>query len=232
MTLPRKLEPEVMETPEEADDYDAMDHAHVNQVFVDDFLGSVTSNGLMENLRGLGRPLEILDVGTGTAQIPIELCRRFVPCNITAIDLSEAMIEVANRNVDASGLEGRIRVLRVDAKRLPYAEESFDAVISNSIVHHIPQPKSIFAESWRVLSPRGLLFLRDLLRPDSIKSLDHLVATYAGDANERQSQMFRDSLHASLTIDEVQDFLTATGLPKTWARQTSDRHWSVTGKRE
>ena len=221
-----------MDTPDEAHDYDAMDHADVNRVFVDDFLGSVTSSGLMEDRHGVGRPLEILDVGTGTAQIPIELCRRFVPCNITAIDLSEAMIEVATRNVDASGLEGRIRILHVDAKRLPYADETFDAVISNSIVHHIPEPKSIFAESSRVLSPCGLLFLRDLLRPDNTNTLDHLVATYAGDTNERQSQMFRDSLHASLTIGEIQDILAAMGLPTTWARQTSDRHWTVVGERE
>lgn len=62
--LARTLEPEVMDTPEEALAYDSMDHADVNRVFVDDFLAADPEAG------------EILDLGTGTALIPIELCRR------------------------------------------------------------------------------------------------------------------------------------------------------------
>ena len=62
--LPRVLEPEVMDSAEEASDYDAMDHSHVNRLFVTDFL----------TIWKGANP--ILDVGTGTAQIPIELCRQ------------------------------------------------------------------------------------------------------------------------------------------------------------
>ena len=62
--LKRVLEPEAMDTPDEAHDYDAMDHSTVNRVFVADFL-SVWDGGT-----------PLLDVGTGTAQIPIELCRQ------------------------------------------------------------------------------------------------------------------------------------------------------------
>ena len=62
--LPRVLETEAMDTPAEAADYDAMDHREVNRAFVIDFLAAGPPPG------------EILDLGTGTAQIPIELCRR------------------------------------------------------------------------------------------------------------------------------------------------------------
>src|SRR5579871_5475245 len=62
--LPRVLEPEVMDSLEEARDYDAMDHAQVNRVFVADLLSFWQASGT------------ILDVGTGTAQIPLELCAR------------------------------------------------------------------------------------------------------------------------------------------------------------
>ena len=61
--LPRTLEPEVMDTEEEARDYDAMDHRDVNTRFCDD---------LLELLDGKP-PRRALDVGTGTALIPIEL---------------------------------------------------------------------------------------------------------------------------------------------------------------
>src|SRR5438046_2494869 len=94
--LSRVLEPEVMDTPEEARDYDAMDHSTVNRVFVADFLAV---------WGGLGR---VLDVGTGTAQIPIELCRQNSSASVVAIDLAEEMLRVGRENVRRAGLESRI----------------------------------------------------------------------------------------------------------------------------
>src|SRR6516162_4717983 len=102
--LTRVLEPEVMDTPEEARDYDAMDHGTVNRAFVTDFLAAWDGAN------------PILDMGTGTAQIPIELCRRAKTAEVVAIDLAESMLRVGRHNVEAAGLVGRIRLERVDAK--------------------------------------------------------------------------------------------------------------------
>src|SRR5262249_17197089 len=124
--LPRVLEPEVMDSPEEARDYDAMDHGHVNRVFVADFLAAWDGRG------------PALDVGTGTAQIPVELCRQAPAAAVVAIDLAEHMLAVGRDNVRRAGLDGRIRLQSCDAKQMPFADASFGAVLSNSIVHHIP----------------------------------------------------------------------------------------------
>jgi ubiquinone/menaquinone biosynthesis C-methylase UbiE len=147
--LPRTLEPEVMDTREEAVDYDAMDHSTVNAVFVDDFLAVANNNELGSRLKSGGEPVRILDVGTGTAQIPIALCHRLssgdsggdgmqLPVRITAIDLAAEMLAIAERNIVAAGFEESIIPEQVDAKALPFPPESFDVVFSNSIVHHIP----------------------------------------------------------------------------------------------
>src|SRR6185369_16390236 len=106
--LPRILEPEVMDTPEEARDYDAMDHSAVNRVFVADFL----------TVWGGANP--ILDVGAGTAQIPIELCRQSATARVVAIDLAEQMLRVGRENVCRAGLDNRIELRLVDAKGLPF----------------------------------------------------------------------------------------------------------------
>lgn len=217
--LSRILEPELMDSPEEAVDYDTMDHSMVNRVFVDDFLEALRSSP----------GCRILDVGTGTAQIPLELCAREGNWHVTAIDAAGHMLQVALRNVLRAGRQQSVRLEQVDAKAMPYEDGAFDAVMSNSIVHHIPEPLAVFREMARVLKPGGLLFVRDLLRPSDLPALQRLVATYAGDANAHQRQMFGDSLHAALTVEEVADLLEKCGLPGTRVRATSDRHWTVSG---
>ncbi|MEX0702881.1 MAG: class I SAM-dependent methyltransferase [Planctomycetales bacterium] len=233
--LPRILEPEVMDTAEEARDYDAMDHAAVNRAFAADFLSLLQGSPLAARLAGAGDPLRILDVGTGTALIPIEICRTFrldgatLPVRITAIDLAGEMLKLAERNVRDAGLADRVQLEPADAKRLPYGDGSFDAVISNSIVHHIPEPVDVLREMRRVLRPGGVSLVRDLLRPPDAVTLERLVSTHAGGETAHAQQMFRDSLHAALTIDEVRRLLEDVGFPPEWVRRTTDRHWTAAG---
>jgi ubiquinone/menaquinone biosynthesis C-methylase UbiE len=169
----------------------------------------------------------VLDVGTGTARIPIEICRRTDRLRITAVDLASQMLDLARRNVAERGCDDFIRLERVDAKWLPYPDSSFDAVISNSIVHHIPQPVRVMREMLRVLRPGGLLFVRDLLRPADAETIARLLSKYAGGTNDHQRQLFDQSLHAALTLDEVRDLLRELGLPVGAVRQTTDRHWTI-----
>jgi ubiquinone/menaquinone biosynthesis C-methylase UbiE len=214
--LPRVLEVEVMDTAEEARDYDAMDHSTVNRVFVADFLA----------VWNVANP--VLDVGAGTAQIPIELCRRSTAAHVVAIDLAEHMLAVGRENVRRAGLADRIRLECVDAKKMPYASGSLAAVISNSIIHHIPEPARVLAEIVRVAARSATLFVRDLLRPKDAATLSKLVELYAGGANAHQQKMFADSLHAALALDEVRAMVSALGFDPAGARQTTDRHWTWT----
>lgn len=214
--LPRVLEPEVMDSPLEAADYDAMDHRDVNARFVSDLLAAAPGPG------------ETLDLGTGTAQIPIELCRRWGGARVLAVDLAEPMLALAAQNVAAAGADvaGRIALERVDAKRLPYADGRFASVISNSIVHHIPDPAQVLAEAARVTAAGGLLMIRDLLRPDDDATVRRLVAQYAGRENAHQRQMFDDSLRAALALDEIRALVASLGFAPETVAATSDRHWT------
>jgi ubiquinone/menaquinone biosynthesis C-methylase UbiE len=217
-----------MDTEAEAVDYDSMDHSEVNRVFVEDFLQEAQSRVPDTMSR---TPWEVLDVGTGTALIPIELCRRNLTCRVIAVDLAEQMLKLAVRNIATAGYSPRIFPQRADSKKLPFADGSFDAVISNSILHHIPHPRIAAAEMLRVLRPGGLFFVRDLLRPRNTIEVDSMVMAYAGGANAHQQQMFRDSLHAALTLEEVRELLQSIGASPDWASQTSDRHWTSVGRR-
>jgi ubiquinone/menaquinone biosynthesis C-methylase UbiE len=213
--LPRVLETEAMDSAAEAHDYNTMDHAAANAAFVADLLRAWDP---------ALRP--VLDVGTGPAQIPLALCRCYPDLEIVAVDLAEHMLRVARGNVVGAGLAERIHLERCDAKRLPFRDGAFAAVISNSIAHHIPDPRAVLAEMVRVRAPGGLLFVRDLLRPDDEATLRRLVDRYAVGANDHQRQMFTDSLHAALTLAEVRGLVAGLGFDPAGVRQTSDRHWT------
>jgi len=239
--LSRVLETEVMDTLAEAVDYDAIDHRAVNRAFVADLLAARPGKGdrhlLCEAPEGpfrqkvpvtfsLPEESEILDLGTGTALIPIELCRQWPAARVRAVDLAENMLEVARRNVVKAGLGEQIRLEQVDAKGLPYGNGQFATVMSNSIVHHLPDPWIVFQEAWRVAGPGGLLFLRDLMRPDDEATLRRLVELYTVGANPHQRQMFDDSLRAALTVAEVRALVARLGAEPDSVQPTSDRHWT------
>lgn len=218
--LERVLEPEVMDSAEEACDYDSMDHSHVNQLFVSDLL-KVRDDFVT-----------LLDVGAGTAQIPIELCQLHATVRVLAIDMAQHMLDVGRRNLDKAGLNDRIELRLCDAKKMPFADRSFDGVMSNSIVHHIPEPFAVFAEMARVVKPGGVLFVRDLLRPVDAGALAGFVKTYAGEANAHQQKMFAESLHAALTLEEVRGMVECLGFDPASVQQTSDRHWTWSSRQQ
>jgi ubiquinone/menaquinone biosynthesis C-methylase UbiE len=170
----------------------------------------------------------VLDVGTGTARIPIALCQADPRARVVALDLARHMLDRAAVNVRAQGLEDRIELRLADAKARPdAAPELYEAVISNSIVHHIPEPERALAAMVAAVAPGGTLFVRDLARPATESHLGMLVERYAGAECEHGRAMFAASLAAALTVAEVEALVAPLGLPAGSARLTSDRHWTL-----
>ena len=93
--MDRVPEPEVMDTPEEAAAYDAMDHAEVNAAFVD-------------RLVGLGARGRMLDIGCGPGHIPLLVAERVPGSTLVAVDLAPAMLALARRRLDDSPHRDRI----------------------------------------------------------------------------------------------------------------------------
>jgi ubiquinone/menaquinone biosynthesis C-methylase UbiE len=217
--LIRILEKEVMDSDLESSEYDGMDHSAVNQQFAEDLLAVEPRLG------------DVLDLGTGTAQIPVAICQREPDCRIMAADSSASMLDLARYNLELGGVVNRIQLTQVDAKKLPFSDAMFDTVISNSLLHHLPVPKLALVEAMRVCKPGGRLFFRDLIRPETDELVQSLVATYAGDENEYQQQMFDDSLRAALTVEEVRALIHEMGFDPETVQQSSDRHWTWTAKK-
>ena len=97
--------------------------------------------------------LRVLEVGTGPGFFAILL--RELGYDVTAIDLTPAMLEEAKKN--AGELAGRIQWMEMNAEALSFADESFDMVVSRNLTWNLPHPEKAYAEWARVLKPGGLL---------------------------------------------------------------------------
>ena len=234
--LERTLEPEVMDSEQDAVEYNRMGNRAVNETFVDEFLAFLKAQncrlrtGKDPSFDELEDSPEIIasliDVGTGTALIPIEMCQRDCEIRIMAIDLAVNMLDLAIQNIDQASCRHSIQLSDVDAKDMCFEAGMFDAVISNSIIHHIPDPSLVVQEMIRVTRDDGAIFVRDLMRPDSAAEVDSLVEKWAGTESDYSRRLFRDSLHASLTLEEMRKLVADCDVSPETVSATSDRHWT------
>lgn len=212
--LQRTLEPEVMDTEQDAAEYAAIGNGAVNELFVTHALSLAPRQG------------RALDLGTGPGDIAILLAERSA-LEVVGLDLAESMLALARARAQRSSAAGRLSFVRDDGKGSQFLPGSFELVISNSVAHHVPEPVDLFREVGRLARPGAALLLKDLLRPASEAELTALVERYAADDTPYQRELFRCSLHAALTLTEVQRCCREAGLHDVAVAQVSDRHWVV-----
>ncbi|MBA3614054.1 MAG: class I SAM-dependent methyltransferase [Nitrospirales bacterium] len=217
--MERVLEPEIMDDPGQVQAYAEADFQEENQGFVDNFLR------LYEDLDGP----HVVDVGCGPGDIAIRLARSHPTCRITGIDASIPMITWAEQAVKQAGLAHRIEFLSQRFQDVSLATPA-DAVMSNSLAHHVPNPLRFWYEIKKLIKPGGLVLVMDLLRPDSPEEAQALVDQYAAHEPERLRQDFFHSLLAAFTEDEVAAHLAELNLSRLMVDVPDNRHWIVYGR--
>lgn len=112
------------------------------------------------------RPGRVLDAGCGTGYCTRALARRYRRARVVGLDLAHGMASHARRN---AGWFSRARFVCGDAERLPFADASFDMVLSSLMLQWC-DPAAVFPEFLRVLRPEGLLMFTSL-GPDTLQEL-------------------------------------------------------------
>lgn len=218
--MQRHAEPELMDLKEEAEAYAAADFSEVNGRFVERVC----------ELAGHLTQANVLDLGTGPGDIPILLAKGQPGWNITAVDGAQAMLEIARNSLEREDLSARIHLVLADAKQVPAMDQSFDVIISNSILHHVSEPLLFWREIHRVAKSGAILCLRDLMRPVSQAAAHELVMIHAGTESPLLQEEFFRSLLAAYTPEEVRNQLSAAGLSMLKVAAVSDRHLDVFGQ--
>jgi ubiquinone/menaquinone biosynthesis C-methylase UbiE len=171
---------------------------------------------------------EVLDLGCGPADPTVRLAKANPAVTIVGVDAGPMMLSLARERIERSGLAGRVRL---EQRRLPDSSlpwHGFDAVVSNSLLHHLVDPMDLWRTVGRCVRPGGVVAVMDLLRPRDVAGVDQLVADL-GESPPVLRADFRNSLLAAYRLDEVAAQLAGGGLDDLVVEQISDHHLFVGG---
>jgi ubiquinone/menaquinone biosynthesis C-methylase UbiE len=136
----------------------------------------------------------IIDVGCGFGAMNVVLAHRFVDSEIVGIDLSDPLLQLANRSAQAADLSDRVKFEKADVHQIPYDDASFDVVINTNMVHLVENPVQMLNELERILVPDGYLFIADIKR-SWIGFLDK-------------------TFKSALTLDEARELVDQSNVPE------------------
>lgn len=219
--MQRIPEPELMDEAEQARAYAQADFAEPNARFVGHFLEAFPHL----------RQGSVADLGCGPGDIVLRLARRLPQLTVHGLDGSAAMLAFGEAELaKAPQLRNRVRFVAgiLPGARLPLAR--YDAVISNSLLHHLADPQVLWRSIQAVGAPGAAVLVMDLFRPASLQAAGDIVATYSGAEPEVLKRDFYNSLCAAFEPDEVGAQLAACGLGTLTVRTVSDRHLLVSGR--
>lgn len=217
--MKRVAERELMDTPAHALAYARADFGTPHDAFVQGFAARFP-----QFVSG-----RVLDLGCGPADISVRFARRYPQARITAIDGAPAMLDLARERLAAEALASRIELAEVYLPNAALTRQRFDAVISNSLLHHLAEAKAL----WDLIAGQAdgtLIYIVDLLRPQSDVELQALITTHAANEDPLLVSDFANSLRAAYLPDEIRSQLNAARL-ELKVEVISDRHIAIWGVR-
>lgn len=221
--MERVPEPELMLDPAQALAYARADFEEAHGRIVDAFF---------ERFPQLPAEGRLIDLGCGPGDITLRLARRLPGWQVTGIDGSPAMLALAREASAAdAAVAGRVCFLERHIPESIAALGPGDAVFSNSLLHHLPDPMALWKGLRHWVRPGAAVFVADLFRPRSPQEVASLVHRYAAHEPEVLRRDFAHSLRAAFTPTEVRRQLEQVALAELLQVETiSDRHLVVWGR--
>ena len=135
---------------------------------------------IIEEIQELAEPKSthtIMDIGIGTGLLSFELAKKAK--KIIGIDISEKMLERAEKNFREKGIEN-IELKKMNCIDLKIEDSSMDTIISNLVIHHLDdkEKETAIKEMHRVLKNSGKIVIGDLIRTE--KGIDEMTANIVG----------------------------------------------------
>ncbi|OFO73691.1 MULTISPECIES: bifunctional demethylmenaquinone methyltransferase/2-methoxy-6-polyprenyl-1,4-benzoquinol methylase UbiE [Prevotellaceae] len=113
------------------------------------------------------QPKTILDIATGTGDFAILSAKELRPQRMIGIDISEGMMKIGQKKVEAEGLQHIVSFKKDDCTHLSFDDNSFDAVTAAFGIRNFQNLDQGLSEMYRVLRPNGHLSIVELTTPVS-----------------------------------------------------------------
>ena len=113
------------------------------------------------------QPKTILDIATGTGDFAILSAKELLPQRMIGIDISEGMMKIGQKKVEAEGLQHIVSFKKDDCTHLSFDDNSFDAVTAAFGIRNFQNLDQGLSEMYRVLKPNGHLSIVELTTPVS-----------------------------------------------------------------
>jgi len=150
---------------------------------------------------------DILEVGPGPGYVGLELAKQLNPTSLTGCEISPAMIRFAEKNAAEYGISARY--VQGNCMKMPFADESFDTVISNGSLHEWENPILAFQEIYRVLRIGGRYCFTDLRR--DVHPFKKAMV-YLSTQPKAMRPGLVTSLNAAYTVLEITELLSQSNL--------------------
>jgi len=219
--MQRQPEPELMDEYEQAKAYAEANFQEVNESFIKGFIERFSNS----DIKG-----PVLDLGCGPADISVRFASVFPESIIYAVDGSRWMLYFAKQVLEntESSIRNRVNLIKALIPNDPLPIKDAVAIISNSLLHHLHEPMSLW-HTVRKYSRHGTkVYIMDLIRPETPEKAWEIVQTYSADEPEILKRDFFNSLCAAFTVKEVQQQLKEASL-SLQVETVSDRHLLVWG---
>ena len=175
------------------------------------------------NFDSLPPQAAVVDLGCGPADISIRLANLYPGFGMDAVDGSKAMLDEAARALTKAGLTDRVRLVRAVLPELStLSVGGYDVIVSNSLLHHLHDPRVLWETVKALAKPRAWVFVADLKRPDSEREARALVKKHAASEPEILQRDFYRSLLAAFTPRELLAQIKQAGLE--FRIETPDDH--------
>jgi ubiquinone/menaquinone biosynthesis C-methylase UbiE len=156
---------------------------------------------------------QALDIGTGSGRLAIELIKNVKrESRVIGLDLSSDMLNKAEVKAAQSALADRLSLVRGSGSALPFADGSFDLVISYASLHHWRQPESVINEIIRVLKENGRVLIRDNRRVIGRPFWEVFIRLMGCLMSRKRYLNWRRVILASYTLPEVEALIKKTNL--------------------
>ena len=231
--MQRTSEPELMEDLAQVQAYATADFSAGDAAVVEQLAALAGAAGLdLDTIPGA----LLVDLGCGPGNISLRLLDRFPAARVVGIDGSGAMLRVAEQR--------RGRLSPADTARLCFERHTVpssalaegplarrcQAVVCNSLLHHLHQPMVLWTAVLQLAAPGGFVYLKDLRRPVDAAAAEDLLALHLPQAPAILQRDYLASLHAAFTPEEVEAQLEQAGLGGLTVAAVDDRYLEVWGR--